>query len=43
MILKFVAGVVFSIPAVIGVIVLTNAIATRAGARPVGMWGSKAA
>lgn len=38
--MKWVVGVIFSVPAVIGAIVLTNALATRAGLRPVGEWGA---
>ena len=41
--MRILAGIVFSVPAVIGAIVLTNAIATRLGTRPVGMWGAKSA
>lgn len=40
MIVKFVVGVVFSVPVIIGGIVLTNVIASKAGAKkPIGQWG----
>lgn len=42
--MNWVAGIFLAVPTVIGAVVLTNLIATRAlNTRPVGMWGAKTA